>query len=365
MEFIRENILKIVIFLVILIVAIIIFSLVFSGGGTKSIDSYSQMEENLVKVVKEYLNDNTKLIPKNNGEITKVNVDTLVSAEYMDQIHSLEEENVTCSGYVDVINKNDDYSYIPYIKCGNYYETKTIADYIKDNASEIIDGDGLYKIGEKYVFRGENPNNYLKLGERIYRIIEINENNELKLISTERYNDRIVWDNRYNIERDKNDGINDFSKSRLKDSLVKIYNDTEFFLSQEKEKIIAHNICIGKRLKSDSSIDGSTECSAEYPDQYVSMIQLNEYARASVDPNCKTVHDKACSNYNYIKNIESSLRTITAVADNTYQFYYISNGVATVTSASRTFYVYPVVYIDELSIYTSGDGTLENPYIVK
>ncbi|MBP3634966.1 MAG: hypothetical protein J6J17_00705 [Bacilli bacterium] len=365
MEFIRENILKIITIIVVFIVVIVLFT-IFSGakGGSK-IKTYSQLEERLVSSAKKYLNDNPKLVPSRDGETIKVNLDTLVNAEYIDKIYSIEDENIECSGYVQVVYNNESNDYIPYIKCGKYYETKTIADYIKGNEQISTTDDGLYQNGDKYVFKGENPNNYLKLGERIYRIIEINNKNELRLISTEKYSNYIVWDDRYNIERDRNDGINDYSKSRLKDSLENIYTDSEFFSKQEKEKIIEHNVCIGKKSINDYSIDGSVECSAEYPNQRVSLLQLNEYARASIDPNCKDTNSKSCSNYNYFESINSVHRTITAVLDNTYQVYYISDGIVSVTRAASSFSIYPVVYIDSSSIYNSGNGTLEKPYVVR
>lgn len=365
MGFIRENILKIFSIIIIFILVILICIFAFGGNSSKSNSSYSIMEDNLVSSVKKYLNDNAKLNPKNDGEMTKVNLDTLVNSEYMKELYSLEDENVKCSGYVQVLNKNNNYDYIPYIKCGNYYETKKISDYIKDESLDAIGEDGLYKDGTKYVFKGENPDNYLKLGDRLYRIIEVTEEDNLKLISTEKYQNSVVWDDRYNIERDNNDGINDFSKSRLRDSLEELYQNSGYFTEQEKSKIIQHNICIGKRYKDDFSIDGNSECSVEFPSQYVSMLQLNEYARASIDQNCKKISDKTCSNYNYLQKIGSSIRTITAVADNTYQVYYIGNGTVNVTRASNSFSIYPVVYIDNLSIYTKGDGTLENPYIIR
>ncbi len=365
MGFIRENILKILTIVVVFIIAIVVIVVFFGGKNVKSSSSYSNMESNLVLTTKKYLNDNKKLIPKNNGEISKVNIDTLVNEKYMKDLFAIEDSNIKCSGYVQIINKEGNYDYVPYVKCGKYYETKKISDYILDNYVEIVNEDGLYKMGEKYVFKGEDPNNYIKLGNRIYRIIEINEKGELKLISTERYIDQVVWDDRYNVERDKDDGINDFSKSRLKDSLKEVFEDVEFFTEEEKNKIVEHDICIGKRTKTDVSIDGASECQQQYPNQKISIIQLSEYSRASIDPNCKTINDKACINYNYMKNISSSMRTITASADNTYQVYLVNNGVADLVRASASFSLYPVIYIDNLSIYNSGDGSLENPYTIR
>lgn len=364
MGFIRENILKIFTIVIILIIIIVVCIFVFGGSNSKKNTSYLSMENNLIATTKKYLDNNKKLIPQNEGEITKVNLDTLVNSEYIDQLYALEDENVKCSGYVQVINNGDEYNYVPYIKCGKYYETKKLSDYIKENIQTVTGQDGLYLIGQKYVFKGENPNNYLKLGERLYRIIEINDKDEIKLISTERHNSTIVWDNRYNIERDNTDGINDFSKSRLKDSLENIYN-SPYFSEKERNKIIPHDICVGKRYKTDISLDQTTECSVQYPNMKISLLQASEYARASLDTNCKEINDKACLNYNYLQKITPTHRTITAVADNTYQVYYISNGVVNMSRASSSFSIYPVIYIDDLSIYIGGDGTMQNPYIIR
>jgi len=87
--------------------------------------------------------------------------------------------------------------------------------------------------------------------------------------------------------------------------------------------------------------------------------------RASLDSNCTNATSESCSNYNYFENISSYLKTITAVADNTYQIYKINYGIADASNASTTVAVYPVVYIDKNTLYAAGDGTEENPYTVR
>ena len=303
MEFIRENILKILSVMVIFVVLIILFVFIFSNKGVKKSNNYSSMEQKLVSATIKYLDDNPKLNPSNEGEMKKVNLDTLVNSKYIDQLYSIEDSNVECSGYVQIINENSKNRYVPYIKCGNYYETTSIADYIINNTTLATTDDGLYKIDNGYIYRGENPYNYLMLGQKLYRIIEINEEKQLRLISTQKYQNSIVWDDRYNVDKNNNYGINDYSKSRLKDSLKDIYNDDEFFSKQEKEKIINHSVCVGKRSTNDKDIYSSSECSSEYPNQYVSIIRLSDYAKASIDQNCKSVVDRACSNYNYMETI--------------------------------------------------------------
>ena len=79
MNFIRENIVKIVTFIVILVVMIIVFSFVFKGTGSSKANTYSQMEENLKVAAEKYANKNVKLLPKDEKEQSKINTDTLIN----------------------------------------------------------------------------------------------------------------------------------------------------------------------------------------------------------------------------------------------------------------------------------------------
>lgn len=364
MGFIRENILKIVVFVVALVVAILIISFALKGTGLNNVSTYDGMEESLKTSAQKYVSKNQKLLPKSEEEQSKINLDTLVNEEYIDELYSLEDENIKCSGYVMIILKNDNYKYTPYIKCGKYYETKTIADYIKSNSEIVTSDSGLYQDGDKYIYKGENPDNYLMIGERTYRIIEITKDNELRLISADSYDDNAPWDDRYNIETDEYYGINDFSKSRIKDTLDDAY-DSEYFTDEERNFIIEHNVCVGKRALSDESIDGVSDCSVEYANQKVGLINVSDYMRASSDSNCTNTASVSCTNYNYLEYITSSYTTLNAVSDNSYEVYRIYYGISSEIYANSQFSVYPVVYIDPLALYSSGDGTQTNPYIMK
>ena len=372
MEFIRENILKIITFIVILVIAVIIFTLVF---GKKTVvnnpKTYNSMEESLLTSAKKYVDKNRNLLPKDESETSKVNLDTLVDSNYINEMSAIEDENVKCTGYVEIINKNDEYLFIPYLKCGKYYETKTLTDYLKDNVEIVNTGDGLYEYGKKYVYKGENPNNFVLLGDRLYRIIEINEDDEIRLITNKKIDQYLVWDDRYNTDKKSNVGINDFSKSRLKEYLNQIIdvnddgNGNYIFSEQELQKIIPHDICIGKRPSSDASISLETDCQAVEADQRLGLVTVSEYARASIDPNCKSIYDKSCMNYNYFSRISSTFRTLTATTDNSYQVFMVADSEAQLTRASNSFSTYITVFIDSLSLYADGDGTYENPYKVR
>ena len=372
MEFVRENLLKIILFLGGLIIAIIIFSLIFGGKkNTKALD-YPTMENNMVAATQKYVGKNKKYLPKDEEETSKVNLDTLVNFEYMKELSAIEDENVKCTGYVEILYRNEDYMYVPYLKCGNYYETLSIADYIENNQEIVTTGDGLYQMNGKYVFRGESPNNFVGIGSRLYRIIDITEDGIVRLISYKRLNNYLLWDNRYNTEKNESCGINDYSKSRIKDYLNKLLlpptsqDEEVIFSNDELSKMVAQDICIGKRSSTFGDINDSNECQKVEAEQKVALITVSDYARASLDPNCKTIFDKSCMNYNYFSSSQiTTYRTLTATSDNTYQVFYINDGVATLTRASSTFNSNIVIYIDNLSLYNSGSGTFEDPYTIR
>ena len=371
MAFIRENLLKIVIFIVILIVVIIIFAFVFSGKKLGKTSSYSSMEQDMVNATAKYLNDNPRLKPTGD-EVSKVNLDTLENSNYLSQFSAIEDSNVKCSGYTEITLVNNEYDYVPYLKCGKYYETKTLANYIKENEPVVTSGDGLYKVGDTYIYKGELPNNYLKIENRLYRIIDIKDN-DIKLIAMDKLLSYFTWDDRYNTEKAENVGINDYSKSRLKETFDYItkYNLTneddeeKVFSDTELEKIVNHDVCIGKRPTSLGDISSTNECNKVEINQKVSLISVSEYARASIDPNCKTIFDPSCANYNYFSTITDSFKTVTATSDNTYEIYTIESGVAELENAYRQFPVNMVVHLGSSSLYSDGDGTLEKPYIVR
>lgn len=372
MEFIRENLLKIIFFIGGLILAIVIFSLIFGGKQQTKINDYPTMENSMVTAAQKYVSKNQKLLPKDEEETSKINLDTLVNFEYIKELSAIEDENVKCTGYVEILYKNEDYMYVPYLKCGNYYETQSIADYIENNQEIVTTGDGLYQMGNKYVFRGENPNNYIGIGNRLYRIIDMTEDGVVRLISYKRLNKYMLWDNRYNTEKNMNTGINDYSKSRIKDYLNALLEKPEredeepTFSDQELSKMVAQDICIGKRSSTFGDINDSNECQKVEAEQKVALITISDYARASLDSNCKTIFDKSCMNYNFFSASSSdNFRTLTATTDNSYQVFYISNGVATLTRASSSFNTNIVIYIDKLSLYNSGSGTYNDPYTIR
>lgn len=405
MNWIRDNILKVIVILVVLIVLIVVVVACSSFSGGNEIDlseGYLAYEDELQNAAINYMRDNKKLLPAEIEDSKRVNYNTLVSEGYISDLNAYEDGSTSCKGYVDVIKiDKKSYRYTPFISCGKYYTTRTIADYIissetKDGDFVRKEGDGLYssvttkevetnadeentknetETATEYYFRGEYPNNYLVIEDRVFRIISITPDSNLKLISVNPTEDDYVWDDRYNIQEDDDVGINDFVKSRLYNELEFIYNNQSeddgevFFTSDEKDLIVKHDFCIGKVGSANTEISDDLVCS-EKTNMRVGLINIVEYSKASLSPDCTGIFEKSCANYNYFTSLNGNLYsndyvTLTANADNTYEFYDISSYGPSSTYAEFDGPLYPVIYLRSDTLYASGSGTLKDPYVVR
>lgn len=381
MNFIRDNIIKIIAFLV---VAIIVIVVVVSCSNRTPVDQvvggskYVELENRLQNAAIKYVNKNKSLLPKTTEKNTKIMSDTLIKNKYMREMYSIEDGSVKCSGYVDISKTSEeeaDYRYTPHIKCGKYYETKSIATYILDNDEVVTEGDGLYQGTESYYYRGENPNNYILLDDYLFRILEVTDDNYLKVISTKSTSYSYIWDNRYNIERNDYSGINIFERSRMKDNLDFVFNNTDekegevYFTPKLRSYVVEHDFCADKRSISDTSFSSKGNCNNSVLLK-IGLINLNEYYRASISSDCKTTSDLSCNNYNYLFNLKgnySSVRfvTLTVPTENSYSYFYINNGELGTQRTNRGSKIYPTFYINDDLLYYSGDGSYDNPYVIR
>ena len=99
--------------------------------------------------------------------------------------------------------------------------------------------------------------------------------------------------------------------------------------------------------------------------QLVSLINVSDYASASIDPDCNSTNSLACNNYNYLYNAASSTWTLNSISDNTYQAIYLSNGMMRIENANYYNTYNIVIYIDGNERYISGIGSKEKPYIIE
>ena len=328
--------------------------------------TYADIENLMTKTVQTKYKDSSEL--PSDGNKLEVNISKLVEEGLMKNISEYtKDEETNCSGKVTIYNNKDNYIYIPNIDCGDKYKTKNLHDtIISDNLTTT--GNGLYQVNDEYVFKGDNINNYISINNVLFRIISINDDGTIRLIEDKRKADNItVWDDRYNIDKNVNYGINNYYEnglsSRLKEKLESIY-ESDTYSSELKAYFIPRENCIGKRSITESDNSGKIECSKKSEATPISIIALYEYFRASLDPNCTSVESASCSNYNYFNSNLDSFWTLTADKDTSYKVYRISSGDVALTNASSSSNIKIVVNVNGDLPVVSGDGSKNSPYTI-
>ncbi|HOZ54241.1 MAG TPA: hypothetical protein PKY25_02825 [Bacilli bacterium] len=356
-EFIREKIFFIAIILVVIVVVIIILGLVM---GNDELTSYKNIEKNMVAAAKDYYEDRENRLPTTINEKVNVSLSVLVDGKYIKEVKDPQDSDTICTGRVETTKASDGYLYEAYLNCGSNYINKNLADELTTNLEKDENGNGLYQVGNNYIFKGDNVKNYVEFNGELWKIVKIDSSKDIELLKSKRLESDYVWDDRYNIETETSEGINDYNISRIKDSLNEYYNTA--FDDEIKSKIVKKEFCTGKRGDS-NSFDNSIECATK-TELYIGLLTASEYYQASLDPNCKNFGEIQCDNYNYFSEYSISTWTITGSISQSNRVYYISNGVFT-TKASNQKSLRPVIFLSSSVVYTGGNGTFDDPYIIK
>lgn len=286
---------------------------------------------------------------------------------------------------------------------------KDLQEYILNNHI-VSSGDGLYQDGEHYVYKGNNPPNYIKINDKVWRIMALESDGTIKLFGADSEISEIAFDVSGNRSSDTSTycanassiadtslgtyyGCNAWNKTNvdintgiasnpyisgnvLIDSSLNTYLNTTWYNAQDsltKSLILSTNYNVGM-------IDeGSTFESAHESEKLLkwygkvglpSATELLE-AGLNVDNTISTTQTKSTSNY--LLSLTSSTKSIwslTRSSLNTWDIYvgYNSNGGGIgKRRASRTsqldafFSAYPVISVDG-TITVTGNGSQIDPF---
>lgn len=353
-----------------LIIGLPLFILLFLAiiQGCKGGASYEKYEEEMVAAAEKYFKQEN-LIPGSEGQIETVDLSTLVNKKL---IKSTEKylDDLSCMGSVSVIRNGESLeennggflNYTYELKCDEY-STPLLVNKLKEDLT--TSGDGLYADGNGFIYKGYKVDNYIRFYGSMYRIMSIDENNNLKLIKIEPERNSRIWDNKYNIDVNYSSGKNIYKDSKILEYLIKDYNNVKKFSGDAKKSIVAHDVCVGKRSTANLELSNTAECSEVLEKQLIGLLELTDFAKASLDENCNSIKAKSCKNYNYLKGTVSSSWTVNAVLDNTYEAYALLDGIAYAQTTNEYNNYNVVIYISGNEVFTSGKGTLSEPYVIE
>ncbi|MEG0266069.1 MAG: hypothetical protein RRY22_01095 [Bacilli bacterium] len=217
----------------------------------------------------------------------------------------------------------------------NTKNIKTLKKLVLLEKNIVKSGDGLYKEKKGYYYKGKKINNYLKYSGRLFRIVSISNEGDIKLI-TEDSQTSLVW------------GYNqDYQNSYIKSWLNNDGNAVKSFkasLDNTSEILIPNKTCI-------DLIDASNITCKTIDNDYVGLLSVEEY-------------DKAGDENSYL-NIGKYFWTSNKDKNGNVWYIYSKGNVNNSSNSGLVHHSYgvrPTIMINGNISNFKGEGTKENPY---
>lgn len=353
--------------IILLPIAVIIIMAIMQGCSNLKITP-EEYESKMISAAEKYLKDNDKE-PKKEGEIVTIKLSKLTEKEYIKNTEKMLGDD-SCKGEVvarlngSTVEENNGgfINYIVKLECKNY-KTETLNDLLMKNLT--TSESGLYKQGNSYIFKGEDVDNYINFYGNNYRIIGIEKNGFVKLLKSVSELNNYSWDTKFNLDVNNSFGKNIYKDSDILKQLMEDYNNPKKITLSARKHIVSYDLCADARYLDDYSITYDKGCNNILKNQVISLLDVEDFAKASLDPDCTNLSSKTCRNYNYLTSLGLNSWTYVPVANNSYEVYYITSSSLKKQEANRYNYYNIVIYIDGNEKISTGTGTEENPYVVK
>lgn len=198
-----------------------------------------------------------------------------------------------------------------------------ISDKLKNTISKYTLNNPLSKVDDEYYFIGKTNNNYLKYQGYLWRIIKINNNDEITVIGEDTitylpYNSYINW-----LNNDK----------------------------QQKELDINYDLLTNSYLCLDTYTDiKKAECNNKNTDYKISILNIKDYLQVGGDNS-------------YINN--GTNYWVSDKYDDNKSWFINQDGKISNSSIDDKHGIRPVITIKNKTKYIDGNGSIENPYIIE
>ncbi len=228
------------------------------------------------------------------------------------------------------------------IKIKPAYETLVVEN--EDNIKISGTDDGLYETIDSYIYKGLNPNNFIKIDNQIWRIINIDKSSkELRVVKLE--------DNQVNYDKNMLENLN--SEYNTEGS---IYSSIKQFI-KENPKI---NIGSYDEISSLNTVSTIEKSKNDY--KTISLLTASDYMNASTNLDC--FKNAICNINNYLNN-SKSFYLLNSNVDQDKTWFVDKNGIIQLDSQTDALrHVYPVINLKLSTQISGGDGSELNPYVV-
>ena len=250
---------------------------------------------------------------------------------------------------------------------------------LQTNIGEVATNpEGLIEVqndtASTYYFRGSVTNNYVKFANVMFRIVRINEDGSVRLITDNLLDDKAPY--KKTVPNIEDAGNVLLSTSTIKETLNDFYNNT---LSDYQKYVVDSNFCSentyyieeeNKKLFTSYNrvINESTaalSCSGTLEQSKVGLLSIDEAIYAGASKNGTNT-----SYYLYNPNITSTWWTLTGsqvlLNNNAVDNFAIgiTGEVLSETKITSNQGIRPVISLDK-TVSASGSGTYEDPYVIE
>ena len=354
-----------------------------------TIDNPKVLSENLTQNISTINNKEGYLTYQNNKEEITITLDKIFissSFTYKEELFTLTNPEAVNTTDLNNYLNNENNSYYTCLgtdKCINLIKInsiKTTEEQISIDKYDTLIGylageSGLRKVNDNYLYYGDNPNNF----------IYYNCKNELDHSTCELW--RMIGfyqskEGEYITKLIKDDSIGTYAYNKDNN----LFNNSEIYNYLNKEYKISNNSLLTEITYQEEnvvSIENNENIISYLEDKhkaYVTLMNLTDYLNASVCQNKNiTDYDSTCLNNNWLnKNNTLNEYTMTIkyempttdpeteeeITPDNNIVYSVGNNI-TETIITEKLSVRPVVYLKERALLISGDGTINNPYIIK
>lgn len=275
------------------------------------------------------------------------------------------------------------------------------SEYLKKKCNQTT-GDGLYKDtyeNDRCIYRGANPENYIKFGEELWRIVSIESNGTVKIIKNTSVGLKAFDNANYRTTgyclAGANYGcnawmaMNSYTNTNFigdvdKDASINIYLNNDYYNSLDiiiKENMVPSTFNVGAASYNEINLGQSIIDEKRLTwNGKIGLLSISEFVRGSINEKCTSVNaylnNSECysnsSSHNYLFDIITSEGKnhgwlITPYATNRHDAF-LARTTGVVSShgkgAAGDANVLPVLYLKS-DVVMNGNGSFDNPFIIK
>lgn len=362
---------------------------------SKTVDSYQKLSDYIISNVDKPIDSaSSYLTYKNQTESITLNQDKIyISSDYsyQDELFTLNDPKEISSNEIKTYLTNSQdkyYTCLDKTTCLSLYQINSISEEEQESYS-IINYDllvgyqkttsGIKKITQNnltnYLYYGDNPNNFIYFNCQNEQ--DVNTCELWQIIGSyydeksQAYFTKIIRSKSIGLFSYNDKPINDFYTSSLYNYLNKKYqiHNSNYLLEVPSKENYLNNL--------NTTID-KINFKNNIVNTKVSIINLTDYLLASSCPINSAIqtYDENCLNNNwlnkndYLANWTNTIKYVEPIIDSDeFAIPEENNNVYTTSlteeNISTKLNVRPVVYLKDRVLLSSGDGSLENPFVIR